>query len=594
MFKRYRTYQEKVSQMISWGHWFTLFNILLILPLASRYLFVSDWPRTLGGRLYALFSWLGHFSFLTFAVYLLLLFPLTFVVVSQRLLRIISSIVATAGITLIVIDAEIFDRFRLHLNSTVWNLVVNPEQADLAKEWQVLFIAIPAIFLIQMLFSTWSWEKLRSLDKRANKVKPLILLFVAAFVGSHLTHIWADANFYRPITMQKANYPLSYPLTARRFLEKHGLLDRDAYKEKVQEQGSPAAVAIEYPLNKIHFSADKPTGFNLLMVVVDGIRNRSFYEDMPFTYSFAQNNLQFTQHYSAGVSKDPSLVGLLYGISPSYTDSILSWHKPSALIDTLNQRGYKFQLLAADGFNTPLYRQTLFADYQLPARTPVSNEQITKKWQQWLPTQGAKEQPWFSYIDFSNTALTQKPSSNEQFTADYHKQANAIDEQIQQLIQSLETTGQLDKTVVVITASMGVEFNDSKQNVWGINDNYTRAQLQVPLTIHWPGRAPETITKMTGHEDIMTTLMQSLLLVSNNPSDYSHGENLFLPERHFNWVIAGDKENLVITTPEQTIILNDNGHYQLLDKDYKEEKENEPSLALLLQILTETKRFIAG
>lgn len=80
-------YGDKVSQMISWGHWFTLFNILLSLALSSRYLFISDWPDTLIGRIYAITSWLGHFSFLAFALYLLIVFPLTFVVMSQRLLR---------------------------------------------------------------------------------------------------------------------------------------------------------------------------------------------------------------------------------------------------------------------------------------------------------------------------------------------------------------------------------------------------------------------------------------------------------------------------------------------------------------------------
>lgn len=80
-------YREKVSQMISWGHWFALFNILLALGLGSRYLFVTDWPASLLGRVYALVSLLGHFSFIVFAGYLLVIFPLTFVVMSQRLLR---------------------------------------------------------------------------------------------------------------------------------------------------------------------------------------------------------------------------------------------------------------------------------------------------------------------------------------------------------------------------------------------------------------------------------------------------------------------------------------------------------------------------
>ncbi len=60
-------YREKVSQMISWGHWFALFNILLSLGLGSRYLFIADWPASLAGRIYALVSWLGHFSFIVFA-----------------------------------------------------------------------------------------------------------------------------------------------------------------------------------------------------------------------------------------------------------------------------------------------------------------------------------------------------------------------------------------------------------------------------------------------------------------------------------------------------------------------------------------------
>ena len=63
-------YREKVSQMISWGHWFALFNILLGLLLGSRYLFVADWPSSLFGRVYAVISWLGHFSFVGFSDYI--------------------------------------------------------------------------------------------------------------------------------------------------------------------------------------------------------------------------------------------------------------------------------------------------------------------------------------------------------------------------------------------------------------------------------------------------------------------------------------------------------------------------------------------
>ena len=231
-------YREKVSQMISWGHWFALFNILLGLLLGSRYLFVADWPSSLFGRVYAMISWLGHFSFIGFAAYLLIIFPLTFVVMSQRLLRFLSAALATAGLTLLLVDAEVFTRFHLHLNPVVWELVVNPDQGELARDWQLMFICVPVIFLVEMLFGTWSWQKLRSLN-RQKFGKPLAGLFITAFFASHLIYIWADANFYRPITMQRSNLPLSYPMTARRFLEKHGLLDAQEFQNKLTQTGSP-------------------------------------------------------------------------------------------------------------------------------------------------------------------------------------------------------------------------------------------------------------------------------------------------------------------------------------------------------------------
>lgn len=68
--------------------------------------------------------------------------------------------------------------------------------------------------------------------------KPLAVLFICAFLTSHLIYIWANANFYRPITMQRANLPLSYSMTARKFLEKHGLLDQQEHNRCLIQQGN--------------------------------------------------------------------------------------------------------------------------------------------------------------------------------------------------------------------------------------------------------------------------------------------------------------------------------------------------------------------
>lgn len=586
-------YKEKVSQMISWGHWFALFNIILSLVLSSRYLFITDWPSTLPGRIYALVSWLGHFSFITFSVYLLILFPLTFIIMSQRLMRVISAIVATAGLTLLIIDTEVFLRFRLHLNTTVWGLLINPEEGELARDWQMLFISVPIIFLIEMLFGTWSWQKLRSLN-RQKFGKPLAGIFIVAFVATHFTYIWADANFYRPITMQRANLPLSYPMTARRFLERHGLLDAQAYQDKVIQQGSPEAVEVEYPLAKLTY-LDTKSNYNLLMIVVDGIRNQNLAEDMPNLAKFGDENIEFVNHYSTGNQQDTGLFGLFYGISPTYIDGILAGKKSSALISALSQQGYQFGLFSASGFNSPLYRQALLSDFSLPEPIAQSNGATTQQWQQWLETR-TEQAPWFSYIQYSNRDI-QKVDGNKapsDFINRYRTSAKDIDQQITEVMETLKQRGLLEKTVVIITAAHGIEFNDAKRGDWGFGQNYSRFQLEVPLVVHWPGTPAQRIDKLTGHEDVMRTLMQRLLHVKTPTSSYSRGEDLFAAQRRYQWVTAGDARQLVVITPEQTILIGTDGRYKTYDLNFQRQENEKPSLTLLLQVLTDVKRFIAN
>jgi membrane-anchored protein YejM (alkaline phosphatase superfamily) len=576
-------YREKVSQMISWGHWFALFNIIFAFILGSRYLFVSDWPASLAGRIYAFTSWMGHFSFIVFAAYLLIVFPLTFVVMSQRLLRFLSAIIATAGLTLILIDSAVFNRFHLHLNPVVWELVVNPDQTEMARDWQLMFISVPAIFLVEMLFATWSWQKLRSLNRRSFG-KPLAVLFIVAFFTSHLLYIWADANFYRPITMQRSNLPLSYPMTARRFLEKHGLLDAQEYQRRLVQQGNPEAVSVAYPLNDITFR-DKGTGSNLLIITVDGLNESTIAKSLPHLAQFAQQNVRFMQHYSSGNNADSGLFGLFYGISASYMDGVLSNRVPSALVDSLGKQGYQFGLFAADGFASPLYRQALLADYSLPPSQPQSNAQTTAQWQRWLEGQKSQSSPWFSYLSLDGNDTPDNGGKN--IARRYSRTAADVDKQIQQVLTTLQEKGLLDKTVVVITAEHGVALD-------GDDSLGNRANLQVPLIVHWPNTPAQQVNKLTDHQDIMTTLMQRLLHVSTPAADYSQGEDLFAAQRRHDWVASTNERQLVITTPDVTLVLDNSGSYTAWDKNGHRLKDHKPQLGLLLQVLTEEKRFIAN
>ncbi|MCM4431803.1 LPS biosynthesis-modulating metalloenzyme YejM [Escherichia coli] len=579
-------YREKVSQMVSWGHWFALFNILLSLVIGSRYLFIADWPTTLAGRIYSYVSIIGHFSFLVFATYLLILFPLIFIVGSQRLMRFLSVILATAGMTLLLIDSEVFTRFHLHLNPIVWQLVINPDENEMARDWQLMFISVPVILLLELVFATWSWQKLRSLTRRRRFARPLAAFLFIAFIASHVVYIWADANFYRPITMQRANLPLSYPMTARRFLEKHGLLDAQEYQRRLIEQGNPDAVSVQYPLSELRYR-DMGTGQNVLLITVDGLNYSRFEKQMPALAGFAEQNISFTRHMSSGNTTDNGIFGLFYGISPSYMDGILSTRTPAALITALNQQGYQLGLFSSDGFTSPLYRQALLSDFSMPSVRTQSDEQTATQWINWLGRYAQEDNRWFSWVSFNGTNIDD--SNQQAFARKYSRAAGNVDDQINRVLNALRDSGKLDNTVVIITAGRGIPLSEEEETF-----DWSHGHLQVPLVIHWPGTPAQRINALTDHTDLMTTLMQRLLHVSTPASEYSQGQDLFNPQRRHYWVTAADNDTLAITTPKKTLVLNNNGKYRTYNLRGERVKDEKPQLSLLLQVLTDEKRFIAN
>ncbi|HBE9226681.1 TPA: cardiolipin transport protein PbgA [Escherichia coli] len=579
-------YREKVSQMVSWGHWFALFNILLSLVIGSRYLFIADWPTTLAGRIYSYVSIIGHFSFLVFATYLLILFPLTFIVGSQRLMRFLSVILATAGMTLLLIDSEVFTRFHLHLNPIVWQLVINPDENEMARDWQLMFISVPVILLLELVFATWSWQKLRSLTRRRRFARPLAAFLFIAFIASHVVYIWADATFYRPITMQRANLPLSYPMTARRFLEKHGLLDAQEYQRRLIEQGNPDAVSVQYPLSELRYR-DMGTGQNVLLITVDGLNYSRFEKQMPALAGFAEQNISFTRHMSSGNTTDNGIFGLFYGISPSYMDGILSTRTPAALITALNQQGYQLGLFSSDGFTSPLYRQALLSDFSMPSVRTQSDEQTATQWINWLGRYAQEDNRWFSWVSFNGTNIDD--SNQQAFARKYSRAAGNVDDQINRVLNALRDSGKLDNTVVIITAGRGIPLSEEEETF-----DWSHGHLQVPLVIHWPGTPAQRINALTDHTDLMTTLMQRLLHVSTPASEYSQGQDLFNPQRRHYWVTAADNDTLAITTPKKTLVLNNNGKYRTYNLRGERVKDEKPQLSLLLQVLTDEKRFIAN
>ena len=571
-----RQYREETSQKISWGHWFAFFNILLAIFIGARYAFIIDWPDTLFGKIYFFISLLGHFSFIVFAFYLLVIFPLSFIVKNHRTFRGLTVILATIGNTLLLVDSEVFLRFNLHLSSLVWNLLVNPENGELSRNWQIFFVPMPLILLVQMLFSRWSWQKLRSLE-RQKWLKAVGLFFVCAFSATHLIYAWADAYLYRPITMQRSNFPLSYPMTARSFLEKHGFLDKAEYAQRLAQEGRLDALAIDYPKNPLVF-AEQQENTNILLITLSGLRHDVVdAEKMPNLAQFAENSTQFINHYSSGNNNNTGLVGLFYGLNGSYTDSLLSNKTPSVLVERLTQQQYTQGVFSSQKMDAGIFRRAIYPKMKLVAEN--GNQDAIRSFTRWLDNAKTQNKPFGGYLSLNiEPNLTQEK---------YEKQLADIDASLGRLLPELD----LPNTLVIITAEHGYTFKKLSEKE---ETNYfSRDEVQVPMIVHWNGLAVGKVSKLTSHLDLLPAVMKHIFKVKNPIADYAQGRDLFDLTSSADWVLVSNYRWNVIVQPDGTQYHIDNrGNYEKYDRTYQKMSSERPPLGLFLEAFSQERSFL--
>lgn len=556
-----RQYREETSQRIAWGHWFTLFNIIIALLIASRYAFNADWPNTLAGKLYFFISLFGHFSFVVFALFLLVLFPLSFIIKNNRTFRGISVILSTIGMTVLLVDTEVFKRFYLHLSPLVWDLLVNPDEGELSRQWQLLFVPMPIILLVEMLYSRWCWNKLRSFN-RQKWGKYVALFFLSCFIATHLLYAWADMAIYRPVTAQKANYPLSYPMTARSFLEKHGLINRADLEQAIETSGRFDTFFLNYPKASLKFEK-APNKANLFIINISGLTNDMITEnEMPNLHQVSLLSRRFMQHYSGGATPSAGIASLFYGLSGRYVDAILNEKKPSVLISRLQNLDYQFGLFSHNGFAEQIYQQALFANIKLPKAE--TNEQAISQWQQWLIKR--ESQPFFSYLDLQKTDENQP-----------------LDQLFGQVWQLLETEGLTKSTIIIITSNIGQAVS---------SDNFfAKAKINVPMLLYWQ-QDQGRYAGLSSHLDITPTLLSQFFGLTTPFDQYSQGIDL-TKENSRKWLLSSNyRWNVAILPNGEQYHIDTRGDFVHYNANGDKQSHSRPPLALFLQLIQHSNQFI--
>ena len=607
-------YKENVSRLISWGHWFVLFNIVLAMAIAIRYIMANPWPTTGLGQLYLVVSWIGHFGYIGFICFLLTIFPLTFVFSNEKVMRALAVLLATAIMTLLLIDTQIYQLLKFHITPFVWDVLFTHAQKKTDINWSFLFIVIPVIFFLELLFSSQAW-RMQFKRRPALVGRAIVGLFVSSFLITHLAHIWADATFYTPITAQKSNFPLSYPMTARTFLAKHGWLDLQAFKHKAETQAHQPHSKLVYPLAPLQVQPLDPK-MNLLLITFRGLRLDAVNNiTMPNLARFAAQHQQFTHHIAGDNRSESSLFALFYGVPSQYADDMLADRRAPLLIDELQKQEYLITSFVTNQQASSLYHEGIFSGVRDKKRLLTNlgdDASIVKAWSQWF--QGlTTDRPWFSYINLQapgnlvlpthasgpfQPALKQldpfttiSPAQQELLINRYKNSAFFADQQLGLLLDQLYQSGHMDDTVVVITADHGFEFNESGRGSWGAGSNYSRPQLAIPMIVAWPGSSPAHSSQLTGHMDLVPTLMKNLLGVTSPTRDYSTGQSL-LEKNQRNWLVIGDSRQFVIYSDKETTLFDRQGNFRLFDSNsYQELEDSKANMPMLLQVMSDLNRF---
>lgn len=482
-------------------------------------------------------------------------------------------IASTLTLLFIRIDRSIYDLYSFHFNSFVLNLVMTPGGVESLGGGRDSYIS--SALLVAGIASIQG-----------------VLMGLAFALGAHMQVLLtrtvlaavALALLLPPITYGISDFRNdgavldtadTYPLFLRaRF---RGLAKSLGFTAGKRAPSISAAVdksRLHYPLQPMQYNAaTRP--LNVVWLVAESLRwDQLDPEIMPNSYAFAQQSLNFRNHYSSGNGTREGLFGMFYGLYGSYWDNFKHAHQGPLLLDRVQALNYQLELRTSARFSYPEFDKTLFVS--VPKQFLHEDKAITAPDQRdrdnttaLIDFIGKRDhaRPFFSFMffestharyTFPDTSIIRKPYLEKLNYADmsretlapyadqlrnrYSNSAHWVDVQLGRVYQYLRDEHLLENTVVIVTGDHGEEFME--KGFWGHNSSFVEEQTHTPMILWLPGETPRVIERTTNHIDIAVTLMQ-LLGASNDVGDYALGRNL-LDETPRDFIVVSDWHSISV------------------------------------------------
>ncbi len=551
------------------------------------------------------FGWLGLIALPLMLGCLLLSFLPT---------RMFKVVVITIAITLLImlkVDILVFQQYKLHINGLLIRMFFEGGRDVFEISWMswLIFISDIALLAIGLACTVWLANKLA--QSRAKFV--IVAVWFSLLLSTQVIHAYKNALYDDEVSQFSNNWPLYYPLTARKFIYRHHLVDETIASQNRVELKNIESSSLNYPLAPVNVKpkAKQP---NVLFLLVDAWRHSDATpEIMPNVSKFTEKTVNFSQHMSGGNSTQAGIFSLFYSLPATYWDSFYASQKSPVFMDTLQNQGYRMGIFGSAPLTSPPLSRTVFKkvkDLTLKqtGETQIKrDQQITDEFIQFQKQDSDK--PYFSFLFYDSAHGTSFPEPefakfkpywervdhillNNDFDASlYHNRYKNSLYFIDSLIAKVLKNVDLENTIVVITSDHGEEFNDHKMNYWGHTGNYSDTQVHVPLYVYLPDHQPEQLNYRTTHYDIVPTLMNELFDVQSDTQSYSVGRDLFDNCVPRDWFIAGSYYNYALVGKETMLVVNPGGHSQQLNNQLKVDTEHQVPVNVIQDSLDEMSRF---
>jgi len=523
---------------------------------------------------------LGHASLFALVLYLLFYVPLSFFFKSHKIPSVVFIVLGIALQAFLILNVFVFNFYRFHINGFVLELVLHAGKETFVFD-STLYVqfAVLVVFaaILPYVFIFWLAKKW-SLKPRKKQITVLCLTFSLCILFSHISHAFAEALRQTSIQRAATALPYFFPLTMNRFLIKMGLMTQDDVDRLGQEV---ATTDIAYPIHPV-VARDAIPNYNILFIVIDSWNPRAFDElTTPNLYRMASQYEYFSNHHSSSNGTRGSLFGIFFGLSFTYQTHFVAAKKSPLLIDQLVHHNYAIQVFPSGMLPTPPFHEIVFrkaphVHSKIEGDTPFARDQkITQLAIEHMEDQKGKK-PFFAFVFYDlphaislpEAHLKFQPSwtatnymalnnniDSEPFFNLYRSCVYQVDQQIGILLEYVQNSGLMDRTIVIVTGDHGQEFNENRKNYWGHGGNFSKWQIHVPLLLYHPETEKNQVfSHMTTHYDIAPTLLKRYLGIENPSADFSMGYDLYNPTSRYPHIV-GDYinygfvfENAIATT----------------------------------------------